>query len=105
MYILFTGLILGSGVCMSGLKNYGVLGAEGSLEFSSGSLKFLQGALKCTGFYTQHLQHLSEDDEDAKMRLGPLEKILISTPACNERCNFYWVYSMRVSQLCAINSV
>ena len=27
----------------------------GSLEFSCGSLKFLQGAQICTGFYTQHL--------------------------------------------------
>ena len=32
-----------------------VLGAKGSLEFSSSSLKFLQGAQRCTGFYTQHL--------------------------------------------------
>ena len=50
---------------------------------------------------------ISEDDEDedSKMQLGSLEKILISSPACNERCTVYWLYSMRVSQLCAINSV
>ena len=29
---------------------------KGSLEFSCGSLKFLQGAQRCTGFYTQHLK-------------------------------------------------
>ena len=27
----------------------------GSLEFSCGSLKFLPGAQRCTGFYMQHL--------------------------------------------------
>ena len=38
-----------------GVKLQGSKLAKGSLEFSSGSLKFREGAQKCTGFYTQRL--------------------------------------------------
>ena len=36
-------------------------GAQGSLEFSCVSIKFLQGAQKCTCFYTQHSKIALED--------------------------------------------
>ena len=42
-------------------RNLEVPGAEGSVEFSSGFLEFLQGAESRTGFYTQHLQVALDD--------------------------------------------
>ena len=40
---------------MTRARNKGVPRAQGSLEFSCGSLEFLQGAKRCTSFYTQQL--------------------------------------------------
>ena len=53
-------------------RNKGVPGAQGSLEWPCGSLKFLQGAQRCIVWYTKHLR---------KKQLGSLEKILISSHA------------------------
>ena len=42
-------------------RNYGVPGAQGSLELSWCSLKYLQGAQRCACVYTQHLYVVFED--------------------------------------------
>ena len=50
---------------------------QGSLEFSCGSLKFLQGAQRCTGFYRWY----STFKQLYKLQLSSLEKEnLISSP-------------------------
>ena len=65
-------------------KKLADLGAQGSLKISCTSLKFLQGAQRSTGFYTQHhtLKLLS------KMQLGSLgRKALISSPGMSLMTN------------------
>ena len=47
--------------CMLTGPKLGGAGSRGILELSCGSLKFLQGSQKCTGFYTQHLLVAFED--------------------------------------------
>ena len=52
-------------------------GAQGSLDFPYDSLKFLQGAQRCTGFYTHHLKVAFKD----AIGLPEKETHLISSPA------------------------
>ena len=77
-------------ITSSRTRNKGVTGAQGFLEFSCGYLKFLQGAKKCTGFYTQNL---------LKMPLGPLEKHFTSSPEftlLTNRMNFQVVVKLSI---------